>query len=436
MSFSIDHILNGNLSTIVEYLNDGPIIENFAIGGINADNTNTTLTETQIKNLAESTKDVDQSMMIENSAKLLKSVINNVVSKNQASLLQALAASNTISLANADFTRGFTLTNIKQENKMELDATISAQQKIQNDITTQITDEVTKTFKKAASASATTGTSTDIGETLGKAMDAVSAIGTSFIDNAGKVLDGSLGVTAGNKTTNETKTATENSLKDTFKLNDSFTLTSNDDFNNSVSNQLSSENLSDCVQQAQANNTLDLSGIKVGGEANISNIEQVNFVTAALDCAFNQEVVNKLAAIFVTNYSNLIDNMIQNTTTNNSGDVLAVGTAGATMVCAAGAAVSDAAQGLGSGVNTGAQGLGSGVSTGAQGLGSGVGTAVGAVGSALAMNPVSMISCCFVLIAAIAGGAYYMMQQKKDGNASSVQGNDQSSGESSVDEPK
>ena len=59
--------------------------------------TRLTLTETEIKNLAETTKDIDQSMMVNNSAKLLKSVINNVVSKNQSSLLQALAASNNIS---------------------------------------------------------------------------------------------------------------------------------------------------------------------------------------------------------------------------------------------------------------------------------------------------------------------------------------------------
>jgi len=193
----------------------------------------------------------------------------------------------------------------------------------------------------------------------------------------------------------ETKTSTENILKETFKLNDSFKLTLNNDFNNSVSNQLSTENLAKCAQEAQANNSLDLSNIEVGGNANITDINQSNFVTAALDCAFNQDITNKLAAIFVTNYSNLIDNMLESTTTNNSGDILAAGTAGATMICAAGEAVS-----------TGSQGLGSGVSTAAQGIGEGIGKAFG--------NPMVIVSSCFFIIILIAGVYFYMQQKKKN----------------------
>lgn len=418
MSFSIDNILNGNLTKIIEYLNNGPIVENFMIGGINAGNKNTTLTETQVNNLAETTKDIDESMMIENSAKLLKSVINNVVSKNQSSLLQALAASNNISLEGGKIGKDLNIKNINQQNKIDLSGNATFAQKVQNDITTQITDEVNKTFKKAAMSSATTGTSTSVGETLGKAMDAVASVGTSFMDNAGKVLDGSGSITAGNKTTTESKTSTTKTIKDTFKLNDSFNLTSNEDFNNAVSNQLSTENLASCAQNAQANNSVDLSNVTVGGNANITDIDQSNFVTAALDCAFNQDITNKLAAIFVTNYSNLVDNMLQNTTTNNSGDILAAGTAGAAMICAAGAAISDASIGLGSGISTGVQGIGSGVSTGAQGIGSGVGNAL----SGLMMNPLSIVSCCFVLIAIIAGIAYFMMQKKNSDQGSTPEG--------------
>ena len=402
MSFSIDHLLNGNLSTIVEYLNDGPIVENF-LGAANIGNKTTTLTETQVSNLTEATKDIDQSMVTNNAAKLIKSVINNVVSNNQSSLLQALAASNNISISGGRFAGDLNLTNIKQQNRIDLTANIDVAQKVQNDITSKITDEVTQEIKKATTAATLTATSTDIGETFGKAMDAVSAIGTSFMDNAGKVIDGALNANMGNKTKTETKTATENSLKDAFNLNDSFTITTNEEFNNAVSNQLSSENLANCAQEAQANNNLDLTNVEVGGNANINNIEQSNFVTAALECAFNQDVCNKLAAIFITNYQNLIDNMIENTNTDNSGDILAVGVAGSAMIGAAGEAVSVAAQGAGSGF-----------SEAAQGVGSGAGNVLGAFGSALAMNPVSIISCCFVLIAAIAAGAYYMMRKNKN----------------------
>jgi hypothetical protein len=345
--------------------------------------------------------------MIQNSAKLLKSIINNVVSKNKSSLLQALAASNNISISDSKFTKDLNITNITQNNTIDLSGNITVAQKVQNDITTQITDEVVKTFKQAAMSSATTGTSTSVGDTLDNAVNAVAAIGTSFMDNTGKVLDGSLSMIAGNTTTAENKTLTENTLRDIFKLNSSFNLTSNDEFNNAVSNQLSTENLANCAQEAQANNKLNLSNITVDGNANITDIKQINFVTAALDCAFNQDVTNKLASIFVTKYSNLVDNILQNTTINNSGDVLAAGTAGAVMISAAGAAVSDSAQGIGSGVGTAAQGVGSGVSTGAQGIGSGVGNAL----SGMIMNPICIIICCIFLFIMI-GGMYYLSQNK------------------------
>jgi hypothetical protein len=227
MSFSINHILNGNLISIVEYLNDTPVIENFTIFGINKNNTNTTLTDTEVKNLAESTKDINESMMIENSAKLLKSIINNVISKNQSSLLQALAASNNILISNTKFNGNVTIDGVNQNNTIDLSGNATFAQKIQNDITTEITDEVNKTFKKAAMSSAKNGTSASIGETLGHAMDAVASLGTSFIDNVGKVLDGSASITTGNTITNEKKTSTKNDIKDAFKLNDSFNLTSN-----------------------------------------------------------------------------------------------------------------------------------------------------------------------------------------------------------------
>jgi hypothetical protein len=436
MSFSIDHILNGNLSTIIDYLNDSPNIENFAVGGIISDNTSIKLDKTKISNLSEATKNIDSSMMIENSAKLLKSVINNVVSKNQSSLLQLLSASNNISIANVggDPSGDLKLTNVNQQNVMDITSLANFAQETTNDITTQITEEASKQFTKTATTSALTATSSSVGDTLGKAMDTVNALGSDFIQGATSVLDGSAAINAGNTSKTTTITETENSLKNTFNLNESFKITTNEDFNNAVSNQLSTENLASCGNEAAAKNNIDLANINKKNVI-IDAINQSNIVTAALDCAFNQEVVNKLATIFVTNYSNLIDNMIQNSDTSNSGDVIAAGNAGAAMICAAGTALSDTAQGigsglsttaqgLGSGLSTGAQGLGSGVSTGVQGIGSGVGTAVGGIGSALALNPISVVSCCFVLIGGIAAAGYVLTKKKDDSGSSNTESGD------------
>jgi hypothetical protein len=410
MSFSIDHILNGNLSTIIEYLNDTPIIENFQIGGITANNKSTTLTDTQIKNLAESTKYIDKSTMITNSAKLLKSVINNVVSKNQSSLLQALVASNNISMDGATIAGDLNLVG-NQDNVIDLSGNVSFAQKVQNEITTQINEEVNKTFKNAAMNSAVSGTSTNIGETLGKAMDAVSSLGTSFIDGAAKILDGSLSINSGNKTTKETKTSTENNLKDTFRLNESFTLTTNDDFNNAVSNQLSTVNLASCAQNTNAINNINFSNIKVGGNVNL-NIDQKNVVNAALDCVFSQDVCYKLAEIFVTNYDNLVDLMLHNSTSEQTGDILAAGTAAATMVSAAGGAVSEATQGIGSGIKNASEGLGS------------------MFGAAVFMNPCTWICCCICLLIILPLVLYFIFKGSSgEGNGGEGNGGEGNGGE-------
>ena len=379
------------------------VIEHFGVGGINIKNTNTTLTETQITNLIETTKDIDESMMIQNCAKLIKSAINEVVNKNQSALLQALAASNNISMSNATIKGDLNVTAITQANTVDITANANFAQKVKNDITTQITDEVSKTFVREATNAASMTSGSNIGETLGKAMDAISNIGESFIEGATDVINGSLTVNKGNETTETTRSNNETKLIDTFKLNSSFQLTANEDFNNAVSNQLSTENLSNCNQEAKANNDLNLSNIDVGGNANLNDIKQINFVTAALNCAFNQDICNQLASIFVTNYNNLVKSMIENKTINNEGDIAAAGTAGSAFITAGGAAISDAAQGVGSGV-----------SEGAQGIGSGVGNTIGAIGSALAMNPVFILICCCVLLVLLAaGGAYFMMNKEK-----------------------
>jgi len=401
MSFSIDHILNGNLSTIIEYLNDTPVIENFQIGGITANNTSTTLTDTQIKNLSESTKNIDKSTMITNSAILIKSAINNVVSQNQSSLLQALAAANNISFDGVTINGDLNLTT-KQDNEIDVSGNVNFAQKVQNDITTEINETVNKTLKTSAINAATSGTSSSIGDTLGKAMDAVSSIGTSLIDNASKLLDGSLSVNSGNKTTKETKTLTENNLKETFNLDESFTLETNDNFNSAVSNQLSTTNLASCAQDANAKNNIDFKNIKVGGNANL-DLDQTNFVNAALDCAFSQEVCNKLAEIFVTNYDNLIDEMIKNSSLTQTGDILAAGTAGATLVCAAGEAAKD---------------IGSGIKTATEGVSSVFGNLMGV---AILTNPFTYIVCCICLVIClgICLGIFFMFRSGGGGGDSS-----------------
>jgi len=385
MSFNIDYILNGNLSTIIDYLHDdydvnninNNITEEFGIGAWNSGNKTKTINDTQLKNLNDVTKNIDQSVVVNSVAKLINSSINDVVSQNQSSLLQALIASNNLVLSGANVAGNLNLTNITQQNAVDASANASFAQTVQNDITTKISTTFTTKVKNAATNAAQKGTSSSIGDTLGKAMDTISDLGNNFINTAGKVLDGSLGVTSGNNTTTENRKSVENTLKDTFNLNDSFKLATNNAFNNAVSNQLSTNNLANCSQKPSADNNINLSNLTIGGNLTISNVAQQNIVNATLQCVFNQNIVNTLATIYVTDYSNLVDTMAQNTSTENTGDILAAGTAGAAMLAAGGAAIGTAAQGIGSGISTGATGIGSGISSVLSGLS---GNALGLIG--------------------------------------------------------
>ena len=159
-------------------------------------------------------------------------------------------------------------------------------------------------------------------------------------------------------------------------------------------------NLASCAQNANAKNNVNFSNITVGKNVNL-DFEQENVVNAALDCVFSQDVCNKLAEIFVTNYDNLVDLMVKNSTSEQTGDILAAGTAAATMVSAAGGAVSDVVDHTGSAIKNASEGLGS------------------MFGAAVFMNPCTWICCGICLLIIIPLVLYFIF---KGSNSSSNNG--------------
>jgi hypothetical protein len=311
---SFDNTINNSIKSF-------DTIEHFGMFGSSYGNKVKNKTSTAMKSIVDETDNMDRSTAIKQIASLMSTTINKVVSNNKASLLQALAASNQISISGVQGGGDFVLTGIKQTSKVDLSGNANFVQTVKNDITTQITNEITNNFSKIATDSQHIG------------IDATKM--NPYKPNAAAVLDGSAMMAAGNKTLNTTVSDTETMLKSTFNLNDSFKLDTNNEFNNVLENQLSTENLQKCAQETQANNALDLSNISIGGDFKISDLKQENFVTAALSCAFNQEVLNNLATIYLTNMENLIESLAKNTNNTDTGDIYTAGAAGALLLTAA-----------------------------------------------------------------------------------------------------
>jgi hypothetical protein len=355
-------------------------IEHFGLFGLNAGNTTNTTTNNTYKTLTDTTKNIDRSMVIDAVAETLKSVVNNLSSSNQADLQQLIVISNEINVNGANAGGDFNLTNVNMNNKVDLTTKMNSAQSITTKISTELTNNFTENISKQVTDMETIGKSSSVSD----AINAVTDLGKEFIGKTADVLKGSALISAGNNTNTTTITDTENTLKTAFNLNDSFKLNQDKSFSDSVSNILKSDNINSCLTNLSNANEINLDAISAKGNINLDKINLNNEITQVMECAFNQTIVNDLANKFVTNFENLIENMSNNTKTDNQGDILAVGTAGATVLIAGGDAVSTSAKGIGTGVGTAATGVGTGVGTAATGVGTGVANAATGIGAGLA----------------------------------------------------
>ena len=359
--------------------NNNRIIETF---GVNIGNSKELSDTKKVQDVKEVSKEIDQSKVISGITNMVSQAINDVATKNSADLLRTIAVANKISVSGA---RGgsFTFSNIKQtvtaETQVKAEFVQSITTKIQNDMaaklaeqidmaTKQLDSEITKLSESSKSGSSVEGM-------LGKLAGAAASLGGSIVDGIKETL--SVGI--GNSVEEKKEVDISQSLKDKFKLDQSFKYEKTDDVSNAVSNILKAENLSKCASESTVANTVDLSKIDVTGDITISNLEQNAVVKDVMNCAFNQTVLTEIATKMFNSYDKLIQNMIENTRqslseterTDIQGDIYAVGTAGAAVL----QGIGEAAKGIGEGVSTGAKGIGEGVSTGAQGVGKGIGSA-------------------------------------------------------------
>jgi hypothetical protein len=369
------------------------IIENF---GVDIGNSTTTKDSTKKEDISEDEKTINRNKQVNGMNKFLSSAINSAVNDNKADLLKSIAASNKIKIGSASTSAGgFTLSNIKQANKVDT----STEAKFVQKIATKVVNDVGNKLKEAIDMATKESSDSD------KKLTSDEKSGTSVGDVVGQVagaigdtVSDVLSVSIGNSTNTENSAEELKKVMKKYTLNENVEVKKNNEVTSALSNVFKSENLSKCAGNSAAANELDIGKIDVNGPIVISEIDQSNVINDVMKCAFDQEVMNDISNKILNDFENLIKYLTENISkdvteekrTSMKGDILAAGAAGAALCESAGKGIASAAEGVGKGVESGGKGVasaavgvgsgiesaGKGVASAAEGIGTGIGSAM------------------------------------------------------------
>jgi hypothetical protein len=332
-----------------------------ALFAIDIGNTVNLKNKKKMEEISEMEKKIDQSKVIEGMGSFVTKAVNKAASSNKADLMKTLSASNRLNIGSAKSSGGgFTLSGISQTIDIKSKTDGAFVQKIANKITTDISNtmkeeiatsskQLTEDLKKSKED---IKAGTNIGDIANTVGDTVKGLGESFA----KMMSASVG----NSMNDEKSEESMKSLKEKFNLNQSFNQKNKKDVAGDFASALSSENLAKCANEAAGKNDMDIGKVDVKGDIVISNIKQEALINDTMNCAFNQEVTNEIATKMISNFDNMVKEMIENVDKKLSdtqvakiqGDIYAGGVAAAMALSAAGEAASTAAQGAGKGLES------------------------------------------------------------------------------------
>ena len=404
--------------------------------GIDIGNTVNIKDKKKMQDIAEIEKKIDQSKVIEGMGSFVTKAVNSAASANKADLMKSLSASNRISIDKAKAKGTIKISGIKQNAGIKSNTDASFVQNIAN----KITNEISNSMKEQISTSSKQLTEdlkkskedikagTNIGDIANTVGDTVKGLGESFA----KMMSASVG----NSLNNEKEEETMKSLKDKFNLDQSFKQKNKKDVSGDFANALKSENLAKCVNDAAAKNDLNAGSLESEtGEIIIDNIQQDAIIDDVMKCAFNQTVTNEIATKMVSNFDNMVKEMIENVDKKLSdtqiakiqGDIYATGVAAAMALESAGKAAESAGKGLkdaGAGISEAAKGVGAGASEAAQGVGKGVGTAAEGVGKGVASvaSSLTMPLIAAAVLGIVALAIYFLVFKKKSPIGQALEG--------------
>jgi hypothetical protein len=346
------------------------IIETFALLDV-ANKTNVNNSK-NIKQLDEINETIDRSTVINSLTKLMSNVINEVTSENISELAKSISLSNKINISKIK-AKNVTLSNISQVGEIDTEVTAEFIQKIEtkirNDISKKIDDKISNIVDSSKKNIQESDSNKSSGSSIGDIVG-------NIVDTAGDVMKEVLSLSIGNTTNIDNSINIDEESKKNLKIDDSFKFKKNKESSDKIKNALDNKNLSKCAQSTNQTNELNFSDAELEGDLKVTNIKQIGAVKAVMKCAFNNEILNDLSTKILQDYITNVQNMIKSAdevakktkSASTSGDIYAVGVAGAKVLEGAGKGISVAAEGVGDGVSTAAEGVGEGVSSALSGL--------------------------------------------------------------------
>lgn len=365
------------------------IIETFALLDV-ANKTNVNNSK-NIKQLDEINETIDRSAVINSLTKLMSNVINEVTSENVSELAKSISLSNKINISKIK-AKNVTLSNISQVGKIDTEVTGEFIQKIEtkirNDISKKIDDKISNVVDTSKKNNQESDSNNSSGSSIGNVVG-------NIVDTAGDVMKEVLSLSIGNTTNIDNSINIDEESKKNLKIDDSFKFKKNKESSDIIKNALDNKNLSKCAQSTNQTNELNFSDAELEGDLKVTNIEQIGAVKAVMKCAFNNEILNDLSTKILQDYITNVQNMIKSAdevakktkSASSSGDIYAVGVAGAKVLEGAG----DAIKNTGEGISTAAEGVGDGVSTAAEGVGEGISSALSGLVAPLIIGGIVMV---------------------------------------------
>jgi hypothetical protein len=312
-------------------------MEHFAVKAFSSD---TVANKKKKEDLQDIKKNINKNKVIEGMTKLLSNTVTNVKNNNRADLSNLIEVSNNMSFKNFSAGGNIIISKIKQSINIQDETNMEVTQNITNKIKNDITKDLIENIKM---------TTTELNSDINKSSDTGKG-GTSFGDVAnavagvvGKGIDAladvfSVGIAA--ETSNVTEDETTKKLQNEFNLNENFTYKKNGEIADIIDNILNTNNIAACLQKARSENELDFDNLRTTGSIIISELDQVMVVDKVMECAFNQTVINDIAAKMVARFDLLIDQLALNI--NNDldeeskarvdGDIYAAGVAGSAIL--------------------------------------------------------------------------------------------------------
>ena len=278
-------------------------IENFRNGDKTINNINYTASAS-----FESNSRVNTSMMVDSLTNIINNSLNDVKQSNGAEALALGFATNTIGIN--DFTaKNFNFTGIKQDAHAIVNADVTVQQKNVSTIVNEMENSIQKNITKESNISNTINQINDDNQqALQESINAIPPIPNVPKPAASDHISNFFGI--GNTTTNNISATYESSVKKMLEIDDSFTVSDNNNIKNDLLNYITTANYATCQTDATARNLTELINIEVEEDANIS-IEQISKAETNLKCAFNQTNISKIANKIVTQISTTINNLYE-----------------------------------------------------------------------------------------------------------------------------